>query len=215
MQSTPRIFVSMGWPYTEDYARFREELEKFLRDHCRVDPRIIGKNEYPPGNPLDKIDQVIRECDGVMIVAYERKRVLDGLEKPGGKDQKAIAHASYTTPWNHVESAIAFSLRKPMYILVQRGLVQEGLIENKADWYVQETEFTLEALRSDAVSESISAWVRERIAPRHGRRRSLLEGFSKLRLSDFTMEDWIAFGALISGAFGAGVAIGHWLPHLP
>ena len=58
----PRVFVSMGSPYTAELLAFRDALETLLRDRCGVDPRIIGKNEYPTGSPLTKIIEVMREC---------------------------------------------------------------------------------------------------------------------------------------------------------
>jgi len=68
--ANPRIFISMGTPYAPKYVTFRHDLERFIRDECRADPRIIGVNEYPTGNPLAKIREVMRSCSGVMIVAY-------------------------------------------------------------------------------------------------------------------------------------------------
>src|SRR5262249_26166496 len=148
---TPRVFVSMGSPYTDQYSAFRNELEALLRDLCHVDPRIIGKNEYPTGSPIQHINNVMRTCDGVMIIAYERKMVQAGVEKRGGHAERQIVNETFTTPWNHIESAIAYSLALPIYIIAQRGLTEEGLIESKADWYVQTIAFEPGELRKQEV----------------------------------------------------------------
>ncbi|HWA90487.1 MAG TPA: hypothetical protein VG889_10655 [Rhizomicrobium sp.] len=211
--ATPRIFVSMGTPYTAAYASFRDELEDLLRNRCQTDPRILNKSDYPTGNPLHKIDEVMRSCDGLVIVAYERKRVETGIEKRGGRDQKAISNAIYTTPWNHVESAMAFTLKIPIYVLVERGLTEECLIESKVDWNVREIDFTVESLRLPEVHESIATWVRERVVPHAGKRRGPLEGFLRIRPGEFTIEEWIALATLAGAIFAAGVAVGHWLPN--
>src|SRR5271165_7263999 len=108
-----RVFISMGTPYTTEYMAFRDRLEQFLRDGCGVDPRIIGKNEYPSGSPLQKIKDVMTTCSGVVIVAYERKYVQIGAEKRKGESPTAIEEEIYTTPWNHIESAMAYSLGIP------------------------------------------------------------------------------------------------------
>jgi len=207
---TPRIFISMGTPYTEAYAKFRDSLEDFLRGQCQSDPRIIGKNEYPTGSPIGKIAEVMRSCDGVMIVAYERKYVETGTERRGGANETHLTGEIYTTPWNHIESAIAYSLGLPIYIIAQKGLKEEGLIETKTDWYVQKMDLTTESLRHPDVIGSIQAWIRERVAIRK-RRRGALQGFASLKISDFTMEDWALLGALVSTSFGLGVAATHWL----
>lgn len=205
MEKIPRVFVSMGSPYTDDYHRFRDQLERMLRDQCGVDPRIIGRNEYPSGSPLEHINHTMRTCDGVIIVAYERKLVQAGIEKRGGgAAQCVIENATYTTPWNHIESAIAYSLNLPIYMIAQRGLTEEGLIESKLDWYVQTIEFTEESLRRPEVIESVAAWVRERVIKRARKRRAPLENFLKLRLTELTIEEWIILFGGIATAFSAG-----------
>src|SRR5687767_13589533 len=106
----PRVFVSMGTPYTDDQMRFRTDLEALLRNQCHVDPRIIGVNEYPSGSPLDHIREVMSGCHGVLVVGYERKYLQQGSEKRGSPSEKPLLDQKLTTTWNHIESAIAFSL---------------------------------------------------------------------------------------------------------
>jgi hypothetical protein len=145
--AAPRVFVSMGTPYTEEFGKFRDELDSLLRNTCGVDPRIIGKNEYPAGNPLTHIYDVMRSCHGVIVVAYERKFLESGVEKRGGDAAQSISRRTYTTPWNDIESAMAYSLGIPLYVLCQKGLSEEGLIESKLDWFVQYVEISPAALR--------------------------------------------------------------------
>ena len=45
----------------------------------------------------------------------------------------------------------------PIY-LCQRGLTEEGLIETKADWYVQHIDLIADAIAATAVSELLRAW---------------------------------------------------------
>src|SRR5687768_38611 len=96
-----RIFISMGTPYTAAFEQFRSALENFLRVQCHVNPRIIGVNEYPAGNPLTKICEVMKGCHGVIVVAYERKYLESGIEKRSGDNPTPLRKKAYTTPWNH------------------------------------------------------------------------------------------------------------------
>jgi hypothetical protein len=209
MEKVPRIFVSMGTPYTDGYVRFRDALERLLRDECRVDPRIIGKNEYPSGTPIRHINDTMRTCDGVIIVAYERKRIQLGIDKPDAgieRGERTLKNEKFTTPWNHIESAIAYSLGLPIYIIAQRGLTEEGLIEAKADWYVLTIDFTDENLRRPEVFQSLASWVSTRVATTSRRRRLPLENFMKLRLTELTIEEWMILGGGIATSFSAGFA---------
>jgi hypothetical protein len=168
--ATPRIFISMGTPYTENYTGFRDGLERFLRDQCAADPRIIGRNEYPAGSPLTKIKEVMQTCSGVIVVAYERKYLNDGVERRTGDNPRALVNSSYTTPWNHIESSMAFTLDIPLYIICEKGLIEEGLIETKVDWYVQYADIAPQSLSRSEVAESLRNWVSTKVVP-HGRRR--------------------------------------------
>ncbi len=213
----PRIFVSMGTPYTADASRFRDELEMLLRDRCGVDPRIIGKNEYPSGSPLAHIRSVMRECAGVIIVAYERKYLETGMEKRGGKSEHRLEKLTYTTPWNHIESAIAYSLELPLYIFCQNGLSEEGLIESKIDWYVQHVEIAPGALSRPEIFDSVRAWVNTRVIPR-SKKRTIFESLRGLtKFSEMTPHELWAFFAMLAGVFALGaiaspylVALANW-----
>src|ERR1700682_5210130 len=117
--AAPRIFVSMGTPYSDRYLQFRDELETFLRNRCKVERGIMGKSAYPDGSPLEKVRDVMRDCHGVIVVAYERKYLQSGVEKRGGKAPITLQDRAYTTPWNHIESAMAFSLGLPLYVICE------------------------------------------------------------------------------------------------
>jgi hypothetical protein len=212
--ATPRIFVSMGTPYTEEYSKFRDDLEAFLHNRCGVDARIIGKNEYPSGSPLVHIREVMRTCHGVIIVAYERKFLESGIEKRGGDVAQAISKRTYTTPWNHVESSMAYSLGLPLYILCQRGLYEEGLIESKLDWYVQYLEISAAGLREPEVAESLRSWVTTRVLPNSKKPRSLLTMQGLVKFSEMTPDELIKFLGLLIGVFLLGAIAGSFFPGL-
>jgi len=198
----------MGTPFTEQYAKFRDELETLLRDRCGVNPRIIGKNEYPSGSPLSHIREVMRECHGVVVVAYERTFLESGIEKRGGPTETNINKRAYTTPWNHIESAIAYSLSLPLYILCQHELTEEGLIESKVDWYVQYVDLLPGVLSKPEISESIRSWVNSRVIPQARKPRRLQALLGGLKLSEMTPNELLVLVGTFSATFllGAGAA---------
>lgn len=209
----PRIFISMGTPFTEQYAKFRDELETLLRDRCGVNPRIIGKNEYPSGNPLSHIREVMRECHGVVVVAYERTFIENGIEKRGGASAKNINNRALTTPWNHIESAIAYSLSLPLYILCQNGLTEEGLIESKIDWYVQYIDLLPGVLSKPEVADSIKSWVDSRVIPQARKPRRLQALLGGLKLSEMTPNEVFFLVATLSATFMLGVGAALFFPN--
>jgi hypothetical protein len=214
VERLPRVFVSMGTPYTENYTRFRDELETLLRNSCGVDPRIIGKNEFPSGSPLAHIRAVMRQCAGVIIVAYERKYVETGMERRGGDGATKVEKRTYTTPWNHVESAIAYSLELPLYIFCQNGLSEEGLIESKVDWYIQHIDMVPGALSKPELVESIRAWVNTRVVPRSNKSSILRSLQGHVKFSEMTPHEIWTFFGIIAAAFLAGAVLSSKFPTL-
>lgn len=212
--ATPRVFISMGTPYNEIFSRFRDSLEAFLRDQCGVDPRIIGKNEYPDGNPLSKIKSVMESCDGVIVVAYERKFLQSGVEKRSSKNSVDLSDRTYTTPWNHIESAMAYSLGIPLYILCQRGLSEEGLIESKLDWYVQYVDIHPDDFQRTDVSQSLVSWIKSRVVPRGRKPRFLRTVEGNIKLSEMTPKEIAGAIGVIMAAFSAGIAAMKFFPRL-
>ncbi|HEY3815042.1 MAG TPA: hypothetical protein VGL66_17630 [Caulobacteraceae bacterium] len=152
----------------------------------------------------------MRECHGMVVVANERKFVELGKEKRGSPQETELQRSRYTTPWNHIESAIAYSLGLPIYIISQTGVHAEGMIESKSDWPVQEIEFDPEVLRSPPVLDSLRAWVDERVRPHHrgeGATAAERKPFLSFRITDFTIHDWTVIAALAAGLVAIGAVI--------
>jgi len=214
--AAPEVFISMGNPYTDAYKRFRNELEDFLQDQCKVEPKIMNKNVYPPGNPLVTIKNVMEKCSGALVVAYERSYVRDGKERRTSRNPppRNLINLTYTTPWNHVESAMAFCLGVPLYIICQKGLVEEGLIENKFDWNVQYLDIVPGAFENTDVTRPIQAWIESSVLPRskdlNGSNivRTITGERTFMDIKNMTPKDVLAVSGVLSGAFAFGVATG-------
>jgi hypothetical protein len=209
----PRVFISCGNDYLPQYTEFRTELERFLIREG-VDARIIGVNEHPAGNPLPHILRTIKSCHGVLVVAFARRKITSGVEKPGSPDQIALDGRSFTTPWNHVEAAIAYSLGIPLYIVCENGLCEEALIESKIDWYVQRMALTKDALWSAPVKDSLSAWIEERVKEKARKPRYFRTIEGSLKLSEMTPREIWGVIAVIAAVFAAGLAAGRFIPPL-
>jgi hypothetical protein len=212
--AVPRVFISMGTPYTDAQRSFRDALETFLRDQCGVDPRIIGKNEHPPGNPLPKIKELMSTCSGVLVVAYERKHIKVGTEKREGPQPTKINDAAFTTPWNHVESAMAYSLGIPQYIICQRDLIEEALIETKEDWYVQYVDINPEVFLRPEVTQSIRSWIDTRVANQNRKPRLLKVIEGGVGFSEITPKEMVKVGAILGSVFALGAATARLWPKM-
>lgn len=208
-----KIFISMGTPYNQNSTVFRSELESFLRNECGVDPRIIGRNEYPDGNPLPKIKSVMESCSGVIVVAYERKYVSHGVIKRTGEAPKDVTDIAYTTPWNHVESAMAYCMDLPIFILCQEDLEEECLIESKIDWYVQYIKIAPGAISSEDTAKHLKSWINNRVLLH--RKKGIFRSINgNIPISELTLEEIWGMIGLVAGSFGLGAASMQFFPRL-
>ncbi|MDR1091842.1 MAG: hypothetical protein LBL79_12280 [Prevotella sp.] len=75
-------------------------------------------------------------CYGSVIIALERTYFPSGLKKRGSVSESVLKEAKFPTPWNQIESAMAYSKGQPLMIIIEEGLKTEGLLERGFDWYV-------------------------------------------------------------------------------
>jgi hypothetical protein len=204
----------MGTPYTDAQLKFRDALEAFLRDQCDSNPVIIGKTTYPPGNPLPTINEAMRNCHGVIVVACERKYIEIGIEKRGGTEPKKLKAQTYTTPWSQIEASMAYTLGLPIYVIRQLGTVEEGLIEKKFDWFIHDTDLGPDALKETDLTESVRSWIKSRVIPRAKRPRFINALAGNLKFSEMSPKEVMAALGVISASFLGGAAAMKLLPKL-
>lgn len=209
-----KVFVSMGTPYTDAQRQFRAVLMGVLRDQVELDPRAIDVNEYPPYDPLKYIVNVIENCAGVVVVAYERKHVQNGAEKRRSADEKAISNNTYTTPWNQIESAFAYSLGKPLFMICEKGLCKEGLIDQRLPWNVVELEMDPKSLSDESLMKRLRSWAQTLPAhrPRKTARTIDLVEVQRMPLSEIlpqlTVKSWAILATLVVSMFSLGLFVG-------
>ena len=56
-----------------------------------------------------------------------------GLTEPA----KDLQNERYPTIWNQIEAGMAAALGHPLLVIAEDSLVQEGLLQNRFEWYVQ------------------------------------------------------------------------------
>ncbi len=130
------VYLSAGKPANAEQEAFLQAVERFLRQRD-LDPRTPGRTHLANKQPLKAVEQCMRTCKGIVVVAYERLYAPVAIERRGGPDQKGLEDAIVPTVWNQVEGAMAYTLGLPVLILAQKGLRSEALLESKYDWNVQ------------------------------------------------------------------------------
>ncbi|MEJ5943687.1 hypothetical protein WDZ17_00075 [Pseudokineococcus basanitobsidens] len=111
------IFLSHPDPNTDAQREFLQELGRLLM-HRGLHPRTLGRTDYDVQEPLAGTYGVMAQCYGVFTVAFAKHRV----NGPDG------AH-NVSSPWMHIETAMAYGLGLPVAVLREEGVLAEGVLE--------------------------------------------------------------------------------------
>jgi hypothetical protein len=130
------VFISVGRNAKPEHEHFISEVEQFLRNNG-LNPRIVGRTDFSSIQPLKFIEQVMNECSGTIVIAFERIHIDQGLEKRGTGAEKILSDVNIPTVWNQIEPSMAYVLGHPLLVIVENGIRSEGLLEAGYDWYVQ------------------------------------------------------------------------------
>jgi hypothetical protein len=160
------VFLSVGRTSTANQEAFVSALEQFLKKHG-LKPQTAGRSSFSVDQPLRHVMQLMRQCSGTVIVAFERVYIRDGVERRGSDGQHELADCSLPTVWNQIEATISYVLELPIMVVCEHGLRSEGLLEKGYDWYVQWVDLDKATLKSPEFRGVFADW-RSRVEERAG-----------------------------------------------
>lgn len=130
------IFLSRPNPFTNKQMNFLNSLEQFINTQNMRGVTLKAK-DYNPYESLSCINELIKRCYGIIIVALGQSYVNNGASKKGAihstqlfdSEEKRIDNQWITSPFCHIEGAIAFSNKIPLLIIEQENIKIEGVLK--------------------------------------------------------------------------------------
>ena len=122
-----RVFFSLGSPYNDEQQAFVNRLVEFF-DSQGVE--LWTLKEWNDDDPIEPIIRGIKSSFGCLVLALERYFIHSGTEKRGSSQESPLSEKGLTSPWLHIEAAIARTLELPIIIVKDQSLHNEGLIHN-------------------------------------------------------------------------------------
>ena len=129
------VFVSCPTQLNNNQNRSRNLIIKIL-DELRIEPRALGRSDYPKDVPLKEVYAIAKHCHGGVILGYEQFYATAGKWKRGTLEESSISRSApvaFPSPWNQLESGILFGLRLPLLIFreveVYGGVFDVGTTE--------------------------------------------------------------------------------------
>jgi hypothetical protein len=118
------VFVSCPTTLTRNQEKMRKVIVGIL-DELLLEPRALGRGDYPKDYPLKEVYIIAKHCAGGLILGFEQIYVSSGMRKRSTKEKKAITKDNpvlIPTPWNHLEAGILFGLKLPLLIFKEKGI---------------------------------------------------------------------------------------------
>ena len=117
----------------------KEGIDNFisLLDMMDLNPRTLGKTDYPSDAPLDEVLRILDNCSGMIVLGAPQISV----EKGTLKCQPIDDVLKLATEWNQIEAALAHSRKMPLLIIhdkgVSRGIFDRGTLGS----FIHEVDF--------------------------------------------------------------------------
>lgn len=119
-----KIPVFVSCPST--LSKVQEASKKIILrelDKQGLEPRQLGKSDYPTETPLNEVLSIAKHCAGGIILGFEQLKVITGIRKRGTDYQTKIKEPKpLPTEWNHLEAGILFSLNLPILVFKEAGI---------------------------------------------------------------------------------------------
>jgi hypothetical protein len=189
-----QVFVSVGATYTPEQEGFVSAFEVFLSQN--------GCTRLTVGR-------------GSEVIAFTRFLVESAVEKPESQSRETIANRRYPTIWNQLEASMAFGLKRPLLVILEKGLYQEAMLKDRLEFRVQTTSLDPAFFRSDRFKGVFSNFIqiaKERASANGSQRKADLSSLTVGELiRDLQPAQLWAMGAALVTMLSA-VAVGaFWL----
>lgn len=126
------VFLSYPKPHMSSQKNFIEIIEKYLSERG-FDPRTLGVTDYDMNEPLTAIRRLMLESNGMLTIAFRRSLIKEGVSKPNtdlGAISNNISNQWLTSPYCHIEPAMAFQIGLPILVLREKGVIADGILEH-------------------------------------------------------------------------------------
>ena len=126
------VFVSCPTSLGPEQEQSRRLILRQL-DKFGLEPRALGRSDYPVDTPLREVLVLARHCAGGVVLGFSQYAAATAVAKPGSNEEKRLRNLSFPTPWNDLEAGILYSLGVPLLVFrepsVTGGIFDVGTSE--------------------------------------------------------------------------------------
>lgn len=128
------VFISTINPDTEIQNYFIELFYNRLR-RIGIKPVRAVMDDYDENRPLERIEEFLNECEGIIVIGLERSHAYFLRDRVGGVKQEDKMHTKYTSSWLHLEAALAHGMGKDVFVTCQSDIYNDGIFDRQWNSY--------------------------------------------------------------------------------
>jgi hypothetical protein len=127
------IFVSCPTILNNQQEESHRIVLKLL-DDLQLEPRALGRGDYPSELPLREVYTIARHCSGGIILGFKQFKADSGTWKKGTHDEKSqTEYIAFSSPWNQLEAGVLFGLKVPLLVFreptIKGGIFDIGVTD--------------------------------------------------------------------------------------
>ena len=127
------VFVSCPIALSPAQERSYEIITAEM-DILQLEPRALGRGDYPAELPLREVFSIARHCAGGIILGFSQFETDSGTWKQGTDAERLqSSRIVFATPWNHLEAGILYGLGLPLLIFreetITGGIFDPGITD--------------------------------------------------------------------------------------
>jgi len=116
------IFVSSPTDVNSEQEKSRLHVLREMRRY-HLEPRALGRSDYPTELPLREVQSIARHCVGGVILGFSQFSASSGVWKAGTpREVRERGNVLFPSPWNQLEAGLLFSLGLPLLIFREIGI---------------------------------------------------------------------------------------------
>lgn len=128
------VFVSAPKSFLKRQEDFVEAVEKALTK-SDLRPSTLGRSEYDLSAPLEAIRRLMNGSCGLICLGFRRTYIEKGVDRPKsdtGEIEIAKDDTWLTSPYCHIEPAMAYQIGIPVLLWREAGVIDDGVFDRGA-----------------------------------------------------------------------------------
>lgn len=124
-----KIFISKLGLMDALQVTHYNDVKDYLQRAYNAKFAYIDRPDYRDKGQLDTVKDGIKECTGMIVLAFSYLAVSEGYLHRNIED-KRVENKSLPSPWMQIEATMANSLGMPILIIGEKGMIRNGIFED-------------------------------------------------------------------------------------